>query len=586
VIDEEDSKFSQLGNDWPPDSRPVGRCSNCGSPLATDQRYCIACGERRGPMSHAMRNLIAGVAAAPDAMPLEEAVAGPGFTLPHPRVAAVAITGLLAFGVLLGSVVSPAEESAADAPLIVAVSPPAQQAAAPAPAPAPTESAPVDNTPPVDTTAVAVTPPAPQVIYQQVPSTPAPTPPKPLPVPPPPPLPSVSHIWVVMLSGHGYDAAFGPNSQATYLSKTLTSHGELIPNYYAIAHGGLDNEIALLSGQGPTKQTANDCPQYNDVAPGTSGDQGQVTGDGCVYPKDTQTLVDQLFAGGNTWKAYVEDLSKGPGGCDRPAIGNDDPNHDARADNASVTWRNPFLYFHSLIDSPLCATSMADLSQLGPDLEQVGDTPVFSYIVPNRCHDGSDQPCAPDQPAGLAAADAWLQTVIPQIENSAGYTQGGLIAITFDAAPKDGPEADSSSCCGAPDQYPNLPADDPSQQPAPPAPTDTTTTPAPDPTAAPNDGTTPTPTTPTTTTPSDTTTTPGTTPPPVKPTGGGGKVGLLLISPYIKPNTVNTTGYYNHFSLFASLEDLFSIGHIGYANLADLTTFDKSVYTAYNPGGG
>jgi hypothetical protein len=558
-----------------------------------DQRYCIGCGERRGPMSHAMRNLIAGVAVAPDAMPVEEAIAGPAFVLPHPRVAAVAITALLAFGVIIGSVVSPTAESAAESPLIVAVQPPAQPAPAPAPAPAVTDAAAVENTAPVDTTAVAQTPPpAPQVIYQQAPTGPAPTPPKPLPVPPPPPLPSVSHIWVVMLSGHGFDGAFGPNSQATYLSKTLTKDGELIPNYYAIAHGGLANEIALLSGQGPTKQTAGDCPQYNDITPGTPGDQGQVTGDGCVYPKDTQTLADQLFAGGNPWKAYVEDLGKGPGGCDHPATGSDDPNHDVRPDNASVTWRNPFLYFHSLIDSPLCNTSMADLSQLGPDLQQVGDTPVFSYIVPNRCHDGSDQPCAPDQPAGLAAADAWLQAVIPQIEQSPGYKQGGLIAITFDATPKDGPEADSSSCCGAPDQYPNLPADDPSQQPSPdqgtaPSPSDPNAAAAPtdpnapaaDPNAPASNGTTP-----TTTTPTDTTTTPPpATPPPVKPTGGGGKVGLLLISPYIKANTVNTTGYYNHFSLFASFEDLFSIGHIGYANLADLTTFDKTVYTAYNP---
>jgi hypothetical protein len=303
-----------------------------------------------------------------------------------------------------------------------------------------------------------------------------------------------------------------------------------------------------------------------------------VTGDGCVYPKDTQTFADQLFAGGNTWKAYVEGLSKGPGGCDHPAIGSDDPNHDPRPDDAAVTWRNPFLYFHSLIDSPLCNTSMADLSQLGPDLQQVGDTPVFSYIVPDRCHDGSDQPCAPGQPAGLAAADAWLQTVIPQIEQSPGYKQGGLIAITFDATPKDGPEADSSSCCGQPDQYPNLPADDPSQQPsqdpnAPAAPSD------PNAPAAPSDPNAP----PAQSAPNAPAN--STTPPPVKPTGGGGKVGLLLISPYIKPNTVNTTGYYNHFSFFASIEDLFTIGHIAYANLPDLTVFDKTVYTAYNGGG-
>jgi hypothetical protein len=318
------------------------------------------------------------------------------------------------------------------------------------------------------------------------------------------------------------------------------------------------------------------------VTPGTAGDQDQATGDGCVYPAATKTLADQLFLGGNTWKAYVEDSGKGqPPTCRHPDIGAADPYHDPRPDDASVTWRNPFLYFHSVIDNAgLCNSSVVDMSQLDTDLAQVGDIPGLSYIVPNRCHDGSDTVCGPDQPTGLAAADAWLQTIIPKIQASPGYTQGGLIAITFDQAPKDGPEADSSSCCGQPDGYPNVPADDPSQQPSAAAPADppaaqasqfqTGTT------------TTPTTTTPTTTSPSETTGAPA--PSPVKSTGGGGKVGLLLLSPYVKPNTVNETGYYNHYSLFASIEELFNVSHIGYANLPNLPVFDKTVYTAYNGG--
>jgi phosphatidylinositol-3-phosphatase len=501
----------------------------------------------------------------------------PFFGLPTPRAAAVAVTGVLACGVLIGSIVSPAAESSAQSPIIVAVSPPA---AAPAPAPAPAEAAPaedVTDTAPVEQAA----PPQQQTIYQTVPqqSAPtAPTPPPALPIPPPPALPTISHVFVVMLTGHGYEAAFGQNSPATYLSKTLTTHGELIPNYYGIAHGELANEIALISGQGPTKQTASNCPNYGDVTPGMQGDQGQATGDGCVYPTDVKTLADQLFTTGNTWKAYVE--GAGTAGCDHTTTN-------------YTPWRNPFIYFHSLVDNPaLCNANVADLSQLQTDLQQVGETPGLSYIVPNNCHNGSDTPCAPDQPAGLAAADAWLQTAIPMIEDSPGYKQGGMIAITFDSAPKDGPEADSTACCGQPETYPNLPADDPSQQPSSPPPSGDAPAPSQDAPAASasqfgggggtNTGTTTTPTnTGTTTTPTNTNGTP--TPPPTRPSGGGGKVGLLLISPYIKPNTVNQTGYYNHFSLFASIEDLFNAGHIGYANLADLTVFDKSVYTNYNP---
>ena len=559
----------------PPDSLPerIDRCSNCTAALAHDQRWCIECGERRGAVSRAMQALIAGTAPVQVVDPVPAAATAaaatsPIFSMPSPRAAAVAVTALLAFGVMLGSSVSPVAQSAADAPIVVAVAPPT---AAPAAAPAP-----VDNSAPADTGAVAAAPaqaaPQQQIIYQTVPqnTTPAPTPPAPLPIPPLPPLPSVSHVFVVMLTGHGYEAAFGANSQAPYLAKTLTTHGELIPNYYGIAHGPLANEIALISGQGPTKQTAANCPEYTDVTPGTQGDQGQATGDGCVYPADVKTLADQLFMAGNTWKAYVE--GAGTAGCDRTT-------------KSYETWRNPFLNFHSLNDNAaLCNPNVVDLPQLQTDLAQVGDTPGLSYIVPNNCHDGSDTPCAPDQPAGLAASDAWLQTIIPQIEQSAGYKQGGLIAITFDSAPKDGPEADSTACCGQPETYPNLPANDPSQQP----------TPAPAPAPAPSDGTAPAPTAPDANAPAPTSepsasasqdqTTPTTTPPPTRTTGGGGKVGLLLISPYIKPNTVNDTGYYNHFSLFTSIEDLFNQGHIAYANLPDLTVFDKTVYSAYNGG--
>jgi phosphatidylinositol-3-phosphatase len=547
-----------------------------------DQRWCVECGTRRGPVAPAMQALIAGTAhadaavmSAPDleaafAEPAVDPHAGHGFALPSPRAAAVAISAILGFGVIVGSVVSPSAVGMAE-PIVVAVAPPAP---APAAAPAPVEEeAPVNDTV-VDDAAPVEAAPEQQIIYVTEPqqTTPtAPTPPPALPVPPMPPIPSVSHVFLVMLTSHGYDAAFGANSQAPYLSKTLTTHGELIPNYYGIAHGGLANEIALISGQSPTKATAANCPELGDVTPGTPTDGGQVTGDGCVYPTDVKTIADQLATGGNTWKVYAEGAE--PGGC------------DPKTDKYKA-WRNPFLFFHSLTDNAaLCNPSVADLSQLDTDLAQVGDTPGLVYIVPNKCHDGSDTDCGADQPKGLAAADAWLQTIIPKIEASPGYTQGGLIAITFDAAPKDGPEADSTACCGQPETYPNLPADDPSQQPDPnaPAPSDqptagtarasqfggngdsgggTTTTPAP---------------TDTTTTP-----TPAPGPPPTRASGGGGKVGLLLISPYIKPNTVNDTGYYNHFGLFASIEDMFAVGGIAYANLPDLTRFDKTVYTAYN----
>jgi hypothetical protein len=71
----------------------------------------------------------------------------------------------------------------------------------------------------------------------------------------------------------------------------------------------------------------------------------------------------------------------------------------------------------------------------------------------------------------------------------------------------------------------------------------------------------------------------------VSPTGGGGQVGLLLISRYVKPDSTDTLDYFNHFSLLGSIEDLFGLKHLGYAKDPALPLFYGSVYNAYKSGG-
>ena len=61
---------------------------------------------------------------------------------------------------------------------------------------------------------------------------------------------------------------------------------------------------------------------------------------------------------------------------------------------------------------------------------------------------------------------------------------------------------------------------------------------------------------------------------------GGGRVGLLLISKYVKPGSTDVVSEYNHFSLLASIEDLFGLSRLGYAGSPGLLAFDSSVYNA------
>src|ERR1700757_4343959 len=108
----------------------------------------------------------------------------------------------------------------------------------------------------------------------------------------------IQHVFVIVLENEGFDVTFGPNSKAPFLSKTLTSQGVLLNQYFGTGHVSLDNYIAMLRGQAATPDTRNDCQVYADFAlTGTTPD-GQAIGSGCVYPSSVKTLPDQLYAVG------------------------------------------------------------------------------------------------------------------------------------------------------------------------------------------------------------------------------------------------------------------------------------------------
>jgi phosphatidylinositol-3-phosphatase len=625
----------------------MNRCPNCDARLAHDQRYCVECGTRRGPLPPHVAGMIAamherGRSMVPIAIgPAEQSPVAPARSsswLPVPNAAAVAVMAMLAFGTVIAAAIAPAGEATTGGPLIVVrePSPPAATATPTPTAPAsvgsnnssggstssssPAASAPASSSTNTSTTTSANTG---SSNTGSSGTSSAPTNPY--------GLPSIKHVFVIMLSGAGYSQTFG--STDPYISKTLPKQGKLIQWYYAVAGSELANQIALISGQGPTQQTGANCPTFTDITPASTGKHDQVLGQGCVYPRKTKTVASQLTAAHLTWKAYIQALANGQPGqpqtCRHPAIGSPDNNQAPQPTDQYVTWRNPFVYFHSVIDHKSCSKNDVDYSQLSTDLTNASSTPNLSYIVPDPCDDGSPQPCTVGGQAGLTNADEFLKQVVPEIKNSAAYQAGGLILITFDQAPQTGPLADSSSCCSTP-TYPNLaglPATNPTTTTtttttAPtPTPTSTTTTPSATtsttttsttttstttPTTSTSTTTTPTSSTstttsttttsPTPTTSTSTTTstaTPTTTTPPASlgqgqtsPTGGGGHVGLLMISPWVKAGTIDAIDYYNHYSLLATIEDIFNLKHLGYAKLTGLPVIDSSIFDGKGPSTG
>jgi hypothetical protein len=336
--------------------------------------------------------------------------------------------------------------------------------------------------------------------------------------------PAVRHVFVVNLENKDYAETFGASSPATYLNKTLVPKGQLLDNYYGTAHNSLPNYIAQLSGQGPNPQTQGDCQIYSDFRLATTTSDGQAVGTGCVYPKSVRTLADQLTAGGFTWKGYMEDIGNSatePKTCRHPAIDSQDDTQQAHAGDMYAARHNPFVYFHSIIDSPACAKNVVGLDQLALDLRATSTTPNLSYITPNLCNDGHDDPCADNRTGGLVSADAWLATWIPKILASPAFRHDGMLVVTFDEAELESESPDATSCCGE-GPGPNSPL-------------------------------------------------------PGIIGMGGGRVGAVVVSRWTKPGRVNATAY-NHYGLLRSIEDLFGLGHLGYAGAPGVTSFGRDVF--------
>src|SRR4051794_27437252 len=245
-------------------------------------------------------------------------------------------------------------------------------------------------------------------------------------------LPPVKHVWVIVLENKGYDETFGPSSPAPYLARTLPAQGQLLTQYYGTGHHSLDNYISMISGQAPTIETQADCPFYHDVLPGLPGPDGQFVGQGCVYPAATPTLANQLAAKGRRWKGYMEGMGTA---CRHPDLNSQDTTQSGTSPTDQYAAKhNPFVYFHSIIDTPACAANDVPLTKLNGDLASPARSPAYAMIVPDLCEDGHDAPCADGRPGGLVSADAFLRHWVPRIMSSPAYADNGMIVVTFDEA--------------------------------------------------------------------------------------------------------------------------------------------------------
>ena len=189
----------------------------------------------------------------------------------------------------------------------------------------------------------------------------------------PAPASSPRHVFLIVMENHSeHEALEGPF--VNYLAATYA----FADNYHAVGHPSVPNYLALSSGS--TWGVADD--SFHNL------------------PK--RDLGTELTAAGVTWRAYMEGMTSA--GCmDSPLPY--DPGH------------NPFLF-----DGGRGPSNVVPLTALSGDL--AANTPRFSWITPDRCHDTHD--C--EVPIG----DTWLSQEVGLITDSAAWQSNGVLFITWD----------------------------------------------------------------------------------------------------------------------------------------------------------
>jgi hypothetical protein len=253
----------------------------------------------------------------------------------------------------------------------------------------------------------------------------------------------VQHIFVIVLENHSAQSVIGdPN--APYLT-SLAQQNASAGKYYGVTHPSLPNYVAMISGSNWWINDDNPLDRF-----------------------DHTNLVDQLEARHKSWAAYMEAM---------PA---DNKTTDYWPDSSNKLYaskHNPFALFNDIRNDPARMANVKTYDALAGDLAQSNTTPDFAFIVPDQCNDmhggvygtvpgHPETPCpyntVNDDPEDIALkqkADAFVKTTVQMIQASPSWRQGqDAIFIVSDEGDYTGtPESQQNGgwdspagCCDSP----------------------------------------------------------------------------------------------------------------------------------------
>ena len=270
-------------------------------------------------------------------------------------------------------------------------------------------------------------------------------------------IPHLDHVFLIMMENHGYQQIIN-NPNAPYLNGLIASKKvNLATNYFAVGHPSLTNYLEIVGGSNfgvrsdnnpdwhnatcspnlatgtvnadnyggnppsnITVQSGPVCPiagigtdadtpavdNWNEVNPPLFNYLADIDGVKSVPASKTiegKTIADQLVHAGLSWKSYQEDLPlSGADGVNWTSENGTVSNLTNFSNLAPITStsvvqtyaakHNPFAYFKNVQDGTLWNDSLNNVVGFdGPrglytDLGS-GNVPSFAFIAPSQCHD-------------------------------------------------------------------------------------------------------------------------------------------------------------------------------------------------------
>src|SRR5262245_12964808 len=238
-----------------------------------------------------------------------------------------------------------------------------------------------------------------------------------------PPVPSshLDRIIVLVLESYRPKADPAAIAHNPFLTK-LAAKSRVAVNYNGVWKPSLPNYLAMIGGDWfGVSSNSGSCFNPNHAK-------------GCLSI-DAPNLVDQLEAKNIAWEGLFESMPMAG------FLGQRFPDHETRY----AQKHNPFVYFKDVALDPARLAKLKPfvLNELKAELADATSASRFIYIVPNLCNDEHGAAGCKPAPITLAAGDAFLSEIIPEIVNAHAFTERSVLFVTFDNS-KHG----IGGCCG------------------------------------------------------------------------------------------------------------------------------------------